>query len=327
MHDRSFAHVLRAGLLLPLLLMPLAPAEAEAVKLSFAWPKNLAGTAKFSAKKTRGAQGHRQVIAVRGSYGFTAKPVADGQLISFGKTQVDVQVDPPVAGIQGKLQQFMLGAANRRPSYVVDGQGKYLRLEGMERYRRDLRQGYGELLGEMPDETKQRVQTMIEGVLSDQQLEARMAQSWNRDVGSWAGAEFERGKAYEREYSNPVPMLGNTAVPMKATYRYLGPVKCGKAASTGRCAHLEIRTSVDSDKVAQALEAFIKRMAGQGAGEFRIEKFQVDTTVRLVTEPDTLVPHRLEQQKASAIVISRGGQSRTTRQVEEMAYEYTYAAR
>ena len=327
MRDRCVRRCRLASFLISLLLLPFAPVRADTVTLAFAWPETVEGTATFSARKTRAAERGQQVIVVRGGYGFAAKPVADGQLITFGKTQVDVQVEPPVSGMQGRLQQFMLSAANQRPSYVIDRQGSYLRLENMERYRQNLREAYAALLADLPDQAKERVQQTIEGAMSDRQLEARMAESWNRDVGAWVGGEFDRGETYEQDFSMAVPLLGNTEVPMKAAYRYLGPVSCGKAASADRCVHLELRSFVDSDKVARALEAFLKRMAGQGAGEFRIEQLRIDTTVRLVTEPDTLLPHRIEQQKVSSTVLSQGGQSQATRQVEEIVYEFAYTSR
>ena len=159
-------------------------------------------------------------------------------------------------------------------------------------------------------------------LLSKEQLEKGIVESWNREVGAWAGVAFDQA-----EFTNTLPMLGNVEVPLVVSFRFLGRVPCSEGESEKECVDLEMQTAVNSEALSSALESFVEQVAevaGAQGAPLRVDSFDQTETVRLTTEPDTLIPHRMASRKVSNLVMSQGGKSQDTREVSETLTVYRY---
>lgn len=312
-----------------IMVLPAAAADVDVasvqdtVRLSFAWPDNLTGTVTYTVRKTKISGDRSRNLELSGSYRLRTSAVEDGLMVKTDNVELKVGTGTASYGPGSKLQQFLFRAASTPPHFVVARTGQFLRLEGLDAFRDRLRAAAAEMVQDMPDEAKLKVFRAMAPMMSKAQLESNIVSSWNRDVGAWLGAALDKGEEYELTFSNNIPMFGNLAVPMVSRFRFIDRVPCRDGDAGKKCVDLETRTDVDSAGLNKALEEFIKGLGG-GAQVPHIEKFELTTIVRLITEPDTLIPHRVKTTKVSQSVISQGGMRRSAQQVEEVQMVYSY---
>jgi hypothetical protein len=142
----------------------------------------------------------------------------------------------------------------------------------------------------VPAAARDQVMQIMDSVLTREQLEASLASDWDSNFGAWDRAEMDEGDLYEITSNRAVPAFGNIEVPMRSTFLFNGRVSCNGRDTSKHCVELETRTYVDPAGLATAIQAFQARPpAGQQAP--RILDMQQETVVRLISEPDTLLPH------------------------------------
>ncbi|MDX1576595.1 MAG: hypothetical protein R3285_10400, partial [Kiloniellales bacterium] len=111
--------------------------------------------------------------------------------------------------------------------------------------------------------------------------------------------------------------------PMRSTFQFVQRVPCNGDKSGKDCVELEMRTFIDPEGLAAAVEAFVAKLPGDQPAP-RIEELRQETVVRLISEPGTLLPHLLETSTRSATTVSVGDQSQSSSQIEEKRFVYTY---
>lgn len=76
----------------------------------------------------------------------------------------------------------------------------------------------------------------------------------------------------------------------------------------------------------QVLSRFMQRLASDPSlGGIGFEELQVESGVILITEPSTLVPHRVTLSRTVTGVVSAAGQRGKVSQVDIRTFKYTYA--
>jgi hypothetical protein len=298
------------------------PAAAkETVALNFGWPSDLRGQVTFSARTTQTVNGRSEAISMSGRYDFMTSGAADGLLIRFDN--VETQVENSAAGPQAMVKKYLAKAASAPPSYVVAGNGQFVRIEGLEEFRGTVLGGVDDAFAEFPADVRQQVVQVIGRILTKEQLEASIVSEWNMYVGAWIDAELDQGDVYEITYQEPVPALGNMAVPMRAQFMFRERAACDERDEARRCVELELRTFVDPEGMSAALQALLRQLP-EGQNAARVEDMQQEMVVRLITEPGTLLPHLLESSKRTVSTVSLGEEQRVSSQVEEKRFVYTY---
>ena len=301
-----------------------APDAQDSVQLTFAWPEDLKGQATYSFKKEKTLKGNTQVQALSGTYEISTAPSAEGMIVSIDNVEVKAGGNTPAVGIQAQLEKYFLRIASSSPKYVIGNNGDYIRLEGLDEYQQNIMAGMDDLSAGLPPQARQQISQLVRRLLSKEQLEKGIVESWNREVGAWAGAAFDQGDLYQAEFTNTLPRLGNIEVPLVVSFRFLGRVPCSEGESEKECVDLEMQTAVNSEALSSALESFVEQVAGAQGAPLRVDSLDQTETVRLTTEPDTLIPHRMASRKVSILVMSQGGESQDTSEVEETLTVYRY---
>jgi len=302
---------------------PSGPAAAaqETVSLSFAWPQDLRGSVDYTAYRARESNGRSDEVAISGRYDFVTSAVADGLLIRFENVETDVKSDG--AGVEAMVKSFMTKAASTPPSYVVGRDGQFRRIEDVDVFRNAVLGGLDDAFADLPEQTRAQISQVMAGILTREQMEAGIVSDWNMFVGAWLEAELDQGDLYELQYEQPVPMLGNASIPMRTTFLFAGRTACDENDAGQGCVILEMKSFVDSDRLSAALEAFLSRFPADG-DKPKVEALRQDMTVRLVTEPDTLLPHRLDSRRYTETRMTMNGETSVGSQVEEKRFVYRY---
>jgi len=298
-----------------------ATAAQDSVSLNFAWPQDLRGSVEYASRRAREANGRSEQVEISGSYDFATSAVADGLLIRF--ENIRTEIDSDGVGVEAMVKQFMTKAASTPPSYVVGHDGEFRRIEDLDAFREALLDGLDQAFADLPAQTRAQLSQAMAAVLTREQLEQGIVSDWNISVGAWLDAELDRGDLYEVAYEQPVPMLGNAAIPMRTTFRFVGRAACREGDGDERCVILEMESFVDSERLADALEAFLSPSPADGPAP-TVEAIRQDVSVRLVTEPGTLLPHRMDSRRYTETRMTMNGETSVGSQVEERRVVYRY---
>jgi hypothetical protein len=315
----------RCGLALCFLLasslVPAWPVRAdETVALGFGWPSGLRGKVTFSARMIRTVDGRSEDLDMSGSYDFVTSAAADGLLIRF--ENVDTNLENAGAGPEAMVKRLMAKVISMPPSYVVSPEGQFVRIEGLDAFRSGILAGIDDALAEAPAATREQVIKALGAIVTREQLEVGLVSDWDSHVGTWIGAELNQGELYELAFDQRIPAFGNMEVPVRSTFRFTRRVACNAAESTERCVELELYSFVDPEGLAAAIEAFVARLAPGQAPRF--QDLQQETVMRLISEPDTLLPHLMESSTRTVATMAVGGETQVSSRLEQKRFIYTY---
>ena len=326
------AYWLPAWSLLVLACVVVPNARADTAALKFAWPSDLYARVSFEGARTTEGGGKTTSRGARGSYTITTEKEGekDSEHLRVRVTEMVVEADglkgnqEPRSATQGAIQRLIEKASTTYPDYVVDAQGRIVRLDGVKGMMSTLRRGFDELADTLPAARREPIRGIFSRALSESALRARLEEDWHRDIGAWAGASLELGEVYALDASAPAPLLGNLQVPIRVTFEYLGRAGCVGGDATTECVKLRMHSTVDSQKVGTALVDFVQRLAQQSKTKVEVTALTVDQTVRLLTEPGTLLPHAVIVERNMSLEISQGGkvQRRQRKEVRQVRYVY-----
>lgn len=298
----------------------------DSVRLTFRWPDNIKGEVTYKIKQLKTSGSHTQELGASGSYSLETQRVNDGLLVRVGNPRISTTEIGVPPGLRANIQKFFLRSTVTLPNFVVTGSGQLVRLEGVGQYQRKTESDLRKLLSQYPEDVHQRIVDAAMKLMSATRLRAMVEGNWKRDVADWSAAEFNRGDVYEMRRNIRPPVLGGTEVPVIATARFLDRIPCGSGARPKSCVRLQMRAIVDSKALARSRQSYIEQVERGGGAKPLVMTFRSTLTVWLVTEPDTLIPHRMRSRKETAIVTVTGGLEQASQGVEEIEMAYKYQA-
>ena len=305
---------------LPLILLLVSPAlsaEPDVVKLNYAWESGMKGSVSYRFSRTRTHQQEPVTDTITGSYIFTTSEHPDGLQIDLSDMQTKVESSNDIK--KDKIQQLLEKLAQIHPSYIISKEGELLGVIGLEQIRDELNQEMKSwFAGEKP-EVHQKMEQILQAFLSKEQLMTQLNDDWNREVGQWIGAEFEKGNYYEIEFESTVPALGNITVPTRGKYEYLGRTACNEQDKKERCVKLYYVSGFDPEAAQNIVIALFRQMNTPVPENFSIV---MDYALEVITEPSTLRPHSIRERKIFATGF--GERPDATRQEEIKVIDYTY---
>jgi len=297
---------------------------ADTVAFTYAWPAGLDALVSFDGERVRHAGEQSRTASIRGSYRLTSIAVDDGLLLRHSEFAMEPAGAAPASPAQAELQQFMSRLGSVLPGTVVGPDGRIARFEGTDAMIEEFRAAFAELAATLPEDVRPRLERMLSQVMTREVVERRMVENWNRDVGAWAGAELEQGQRYESEITERAPMLGNAELPFVVAFEYQGTAACTDGAAEQVCVRLQMHTTVASEKIGPALAAFLQQLLDAGREVPEIRDVAIDTTVDLISEPATLLPHSVTVEKVTSMTVVQNGQPVQSGQRQRQVYRYTY---
>jgi TPR repeat protein len=198
---------------------------------------------------------------------------------------------------------------------VVSRKGELVDVEGIEAAKVAMGEAFA-----TPGRTSPPSRAVLD--VSADVLKGEAARNWAVEVGSWNGLDLEVGELYETESVPPVALARPVAVRMEGTVRVTGRVACAQGFSAPRCVALKSETRMD----AEALEKVTRALLGSAGVEVpngAASGAASRTEVTLVTEPDRLLPHRVELVTTVTTPPDRPG-TNATETVDRTEWRYEY---
>jgi hypothetical protein len=293
------------------------PTAIDTVRLRFAWPVGTRARIETTRYRERVAERSDTTLG-RASYQMSVTSHPEGLLVSH-----DNFVFPALGPASTNLQAVAERVGAMVPQYVVDSEGGFLRINDVSRMKALLDSMMTQLLGPVAQGPARQT---LESLLSAEALTGLAAQDWNAIVGMWAGADLELGEAYELEEQAPLPMVPGAVVPMISEFSVERRTSCVEGGSDRGCVEIQLVAEPDADSMKQVLSRFMQRLAADASlGGIGFEELQVESGIVLITEPGTLLPHRVTLSRTVTGVVSAGGQRSNVSQVDVRTFKYTYA--
>ncbi len=281
-----------------------AACEAPPVRLRFAWPE-------------------RVTARVRGLY-VTESLNQDGsdprRFESPSELQMEITAEGPerhvrfvVAGAtRTRSQGFAPDVEGVRPTWVLAADGAVKRVAGVDRMAARL--GEGVAAGELEPAA---ADILGPNLTPEAQLETARAH-WTWIVHAWNGRELRCGEPV-RERMRVSALALNSATPLSAevTLVYEDAVEC-PGGRGGGCVLLRATMDVDSEELASSVYRSLGREGTRLLGA------RVVRTVRLITEPDTLLPHAVGFAEEMRLDWDDHGDRYSRAVFDEQSYEMRY---
>ncbi len=282
-----------------------APVPEGAVRLRFAWPSELDLAVAASLERVQAAGGREDSRTAEASWVLAAE--RDG--VSWRVSTRDVAV--PEGDVPPVVAALAFGA---HPAFLVDKEGKLGEVVGAD----ELRLAAAPVMADMPPPAQVRFQDRM----SDEALSVGISEEWEALVGRHAGRTLVPG------LSEPVP--GRMALPIAPdvvvdtlTSETWERVPCGEADCV-RITWTERLAPEASAALTDAMrEDIAAGMASEGLGQPTVTDLGLIYAWELVTEPETLVPHRLAAQRTMTVKLALDGTEVIVEQRDAHSRDYT----
>lgn len=294
---------------------PVPAAEVERIELGFAWPES------FSARVT-GAETSRFVAGVvreesstQMSYRVRVEPAADGVRVRYDDfALLDPRTDALVrlASVPG-LEA--LGAA-LRPSFLVSKDGHFAGTPDLDRVANAVNRELEALRAQPsgPPADAPRLPARFSGELFRRHAPA----DWEPMVELWTGREIELGARYAVDLVTKLPLLEGVSIRMTGELRVSGWIPCAPSDSAARCVELVLVTQPAPGTLDQLRDAAESRSDPTShAAMVTVDALELDERVRIVTEPETLVPHRVSTDRRARLALRLPDGSLRTSSLDE----------
>jgi hypothetical protein len=300
---------------LPALAAGAAPEErpsrrADVVTLRFAWPDPLEGRVEYRRTRTQAGK-PESTFAAR----FVTRAVAEGAAIRIATRDTSWSGDAPFP--PGFAEQAL--RASEQVVEVVDARGRFGGLEGAEAMRRVLGKIFA--LAEVPRAKADRAVALAEAA-----MRAEAEELWNVEVGFWIGADLEVGETYAMKADASVPLVPGLRMPHEVRFSARRRVPCAAGDREAGCVELVLRTAPDAAALDRARDAVVLAAAGEGAAipADEIRDVSAETEALVVSDPATLVPHRLVWTKRVRVTWGTPDGPATAEREDRSAYEWRY---
>lgn len=202
----------------------------------------------------------------------------------------------------------------------VDRRGAFAGLEGVEAMRPVLAKIFA--LAEVPKDRAERAVALAEAA-----MRAETEELWNLQAGFWTGAKLELGETYTLSADAAVPLVPGARARQEVRFSARRRVPCAAGEDELRCVELTLRAIPDADALSGAKAAAVAAL-GDAAGVVpsAVREVGAEAEALVVTEPATLVPHRLVWTKRLHVAWTTDEGLAAAEREDRSEYEWRYAA-
>jgi hypothetical protein len=273
--------------------------SVDTVSLRFNWPAGLTGRVVQEIFRSDSSARKHDSTVFTYSHRLRVLEHPRGLLVRYDSMVVPGLDEVAKDAASAFAQQLLRNITSLTPSYVVNREGEFLEVAEIKRLHAAMDSLFAPMLEEIEQESAQ-ARSLIQGLMSEQVLTNSAAEAWNAMVGTWVGADWEVGAAYEYESEAPSPIMPGVMIPFHYEFGAVERVPCREGGEEDECVHLVMVSTPDMDATREVLKKFVEQLAGEkDMGEFvaAIETMQLENVVTVITNPQTLVPYHVATER------------------------------
>jgi len=273
----------------------------DAVRFRFAWPSNVHADVAWTNHVVDDSYGETKDTTYTFRFEIVARPLADGiridQRTSLAQGLQSV-ASLLSSGSGGSIQHWLFFY----PSFSVGTDGQFRGLEQVEAYRASmeamLADGGKDAKRLTPEQVEQ-VRALARRNLSPEVIGAKVAADWNTVITAWNGGKLVPGQVLELTTTLQYTIGGQVLmVPRVERYRLFGYVPCDAHDARNRCVDVEAAFVPDAD----AMRVMYDRAIAESMPVMMLNRREpphitsafIQSTVRMITDPRTLLPYRVQ---------------------------------
>lgn len=285
-----------------LTLLLAASGNAQAVHPRFNWPVGSSATVNALYNRLNTENGRQtSTVVAEARYELSVREHPEGRLIRFG---------PPAVEGKGTVGRDLMDVYEQlfMPTFVVSSKGDLLRLEDTDELRRKIAAS-----GLEAADTVEALRSR----LTDERLRGTAHGFWWPAVEAWKDVDLELGKFYETRARGLVPAIPGETIDVVSTWGAAKRVPCtDDEPGEPRCVLFQMRQVPEAGQ----LREILRRTQSSGLVSLNYER-----SIELVTEPDGLIPHRLEVGlKAEVVTQQPDGASRASTSINATRWVFTW---
>jgi len=310
-----------------------APVSAqETVRLSFDWPAGLSGTVTTTSSQTSGAMGMNMSQTYVISQRIETESHPEGLLVRYLDGELVDMTGDMAQGAAG-TEGFMGAIAEAGYDMIVDDDGSLVRIVRDSATMAALRVAMEEMMGTEggSEDASGGMAGMLEGMFSDDALNAQIEQGWAQMAGSWVRDEFTLGETVTSREEAPFPLMQNRTLLTEKATTVRERVPCVAGGAADECVLVVVETSIDPEDMRQMMdEMFAQMIGGMGADmdlEIGLGAFEQTMVTETVLDPTTMLPYSSTVTTAADMEMTVMGQTMPTRQEMSVTMEYDWENR
>ncbi len=302
-----------------------ADAQQKVIRVDFTfnWPAGLQARVVFRANRTQ-RSGKKEISrTVTGHYDLSTVAVDEGLKVQFRNFQIDPDNKTNTAGTT-QVQQFMANIGAGLPDFVVDSQGRLIRLEGVTDLRRRTFEGFEELSKALEPALKKRLLKALNGLISDSRLKSTIQQFWQRDVSAWHGRSEPPGTVHRQDGTNSLPHIDGTAAPTRTIISFVDMRPCNENSTQKTCAYLTLESLMAVKDLNEEQQTKLRAAIPNAPTGLEFHAMRITNKFTLLTDPATLLPYQVTTFRDIALSFSHGEQQGSSSQIESRETTYAY---
>ena len=324
---------MRALSVIAALTLLAAPASAqETVRLSFDWPAGLRGTVITTSSQTSGAMGMNMSQGYVISQRIETESHPEGLLVRYRDGELVEMTGDMLTGAAG-ADGFMRATAEAGYDMIVDDDGVLVRVERDSVSIAELRAAMEEMVGTLGGsaEASGGMGGMLEGMLSDDALNAQIEQSWAQMVGSWVQDGFTFGEAVASREEAPFPLMQNRSLLMDKATTIRERVPCFDGGAADQCVLVVVETSIDPENMRQMMDEMLGQTLGGMSADVDLElelgAFEQTMVTETILDPNTMLPFSTTFTTVVDMEMTIMGQTMPSQQEMSVTTEYAWENR
>ena len=286
---------------------------ADAIRLRYAWPPDLAARVEVMRTREREAEVSREHLESHARFLMTIESQPEGWRVRHHAFEL------PGGRADGAPAQLLFDLRAFFPSFLITPRGAFGNLEPLTLTRLELLKLLRRLPGESLDGTD--AEQLLQPVVARPRMLAASSDHWRMLVGMWQGEAFELGRVYDYQDAQVLPLFGGLPMPVVFHTALRRRVPCTEAGTALDCVELEMTSEPTPEGEASMRAQLAARPDARVHGR-SVRSARLETGVLLVTEPASLIPHQLTTLRIVSQTVEGIG---LLRLVEKAAYQFRYA--
>ncbi len=292
---------------------------SDPIPLRFDWPEGLRAQVVSTSVKAQsiGAQSRTQDLTT--TYVMRANRSPDTVSVAFE----NFEVDHPGSGVSSAGTAKLLAY---RPGFAVDASGELKEITGIEVLKQLLEAAKQEAEN-APEAEQQAFEVVAQSVTSEAYLKNRAGTEWSNLIGTWRDRTLTPGRVETTQQPSAASGILETPITAEVSTSLSQLDTCQRTGAKG-CVRLRVIQQPDVEQMREAIRPTLGKLLGvedwgpEGPPQVR----SVIATSQLIvdTEPDTLIPHRVESLRVFSLELVRSDGPFEVRDSNRTTTTYSY---
>ncbi len=304
---------------------PLADeAEAWTVSFKFAWPTGIDAIVNTSKISSKSLNGDEVINKIDSKARLSTEAHGEGIAVRRHDVESVVEITPEDQGPGTVINTLLAQVLELSPDVLADAEGQATNIDKTEKTQGQARKLFSgaaaTLKSHFSTDELSMLQQMVDHWSSPEQLQDRAFARWRLEVGQWHGITLAAGAPTRVDTWITLASLGDFAIKSSNNYVLKERVACNNQETAKNCVHIVVESTLKPGELGHINEKLGRRATAQEVTN--------DHNLSIIMEPETLLLHRVEENKTSKIVFAGDGEGNTIElESEQRVAEYRYLQR